>query len=205
MNSIYIIFSHTTTLTGRFIRAITKHEYNHVSLSLFEDLQVLYSFSRHFNKAPFYGGLTEESPLRYKDAKVKVCKIALTDEEYKRAQDLLGNAVNNKDDYVYNFFSAAFFPFKKKIYVKNSFTCVEFAVHVLNRIGVRNIQDKYYSIIELEEILKNDTVYEGPMPLPEKPAWGNDIFNFRPSYYYSAKVTAKNMGRLARRFYNGRK
>ncbi len=58
---IYIIISQTGTLLSRILKMITGARYNHASLSLFEDLQPMYSFGRLQAYNPFWGGFVQES------------------------------------------------------------------------------------------------------------------------------------------------
>ncbi len=205
MKSVYVMFSRTASYTGKLIRLVTKNKYNHISLCLSEEFSVLYSFARHFNRAPFYGGLVEESPLRYANAPVKVCKLDIEDSQYNAIVNELNMALENKGDYIYNFLSAAVFPFHKRVEINSAYTCVEFVVYLLAKCNIMGLENKYYSIVELEHLFKDNIVFEDLMPVPENARWGNDKFNFKPSYYRSAKLTAVNFAKLARRYYNGRK
>ncbi len=205
MKSAYIMFSRTASYTGKLIRAVTNNKYNHISLCLSQNFDKLYSFARHFNKAPFYGGLVEESPLRYVGAPVKICKIELSDNQYDILTDEINSALANKDDYIYNFLSAAVFPFHKRVNINNAYTCVEFVVYMLFKCNVKDIENKFYSIHDMEKLFENNIVFEEVMPAPENANWGNDIFNYKPSYMRSVKLTAVNFAKLAGRYYNGRK
>jgi len=205
MKSAYIMFSKTASYTGKLIRVVTGNKFNHISLCIDDNFETLYSFARHFNKAPFYGGLVEESPLRYAGASVKIAKVELTNEQYSLLESELNNALENKNDYIYNFLSAAVFPFHRRIEVNNAYTCVEFVVYMLSRCKTKGVENKYYSIVDMEKLFEKNIVFEGVMPTPENANWGNDKFNFKPSYMRSAKLTAVNFARLAGRYYNGRK
>lgn len=205
MKSAYIMFSKTASYTGKLIRMVTGNKFNHISLCIDGNFERLYSFARHFNRAPFYGGLVEESPLRYAKAKIKICKIELSDEQFSSLEKELHNALENKNDYIYNFLSAAVFPFHRRIEVNNAYTCVEFVVYMLYKCGVFGVENKYYSIADMERLFSQNVVFEGRMPIPENANWGNDNFNLKPSYMRSVKLTAVNFARLAGRYYNGRK
>ena len=76
---IYVVFSSTPYKMGKFIRAMTRESYNHVSIALDESLSQMYSFSRRYYRTPLYGGFVHESRSRYHvngDA-TRICLCAL--------------------------------------------------------------------------------------------------------------------------------
>ncbi len=196
MKTVYIIFSHTASNMGRFIRFITKNEYNHVSLSLNKASYMLYSFARHYAKAPFYGGFIEESPLRYKGAKIKVCEIEVTEESYNILNNEINSALKQKDKYIYNLISAIFFPFRKRIYLNYSYTCLEFAVDTLSKAQINSVENKFYSVADFEDMFKDYVIYEGEYTPDDSIGWGNDTYNIKASFGFLFKSTAINILKL---------
>ena len=75
--NVYVIVSATELKTGKIIRFFTRYKYNHVSITLYEDLRYMYSFSRYYKKPSLYAGFVKELMLRYKDSKIKVYKIPI--------------------------------------------------------------------------------------------------------------------------------
>ena len=59
---VYIVISQTGTILSRIIKFLTRKEYNHASISLKDDLSVMYSFGRKNPYNPFLGRFVEESP-----------------------------------------------------------------------------------------------------------------------------------------------
>ena len=62
MSKIYVVLTYTGTVLSRFVKLFTKGEYSHVSISLDENLEEMYSFGRINPYIPFWGGFVQESP-----------------------------------------------------------------------------------------------------------------------------------------------
>ena len=60
-DKIYIVMSQTGTILSRILKRITGADYNHVSLGISKELDVMYSFGRKNPYYPFWGGFVEES------------------------------------------------------------------------------------------------------------------------------------------------
>ena len=83
---VYIVISQTGTLLSRIIKLVTKAEYNHASISLAPDLDVMYSFGRKHPYNPFWGGFVKESPRwgtfkRFSQTRIMVLELAVTEEQ----------------------------------------------------------------------------------------------------------------------------
>lgn len=166
-NSIYILFLETPFKMGKFIRAITRYNYNHAALSFNKNANVLYSFARYNKNSPFVGGFVEESPLRYikctnKETKVKVFKIDLDSISYIAVKEYVENIKTNKSEYIYNLFSAMTYPIHKEIKIKKAYICIDFIVNVLKQANILPKKSKKrYDFYDLSIILDKHKVYEG--------------------------------------------
>ena len=199
----YIAFLSTPYKIGGFIRKITGFPYNHVALSLSEEMKYFYSFSRHYKNAPFYGGFTKESVLRYarngKIAKIKICAVPVSEENYQKAKKRLEFLSSHSEEYIYNMVSAAFFPFKTSVRIKGSYTCAEFLLSMLKKYAdVSAIKNKKFcSIKELSEILEIYAVYEGSAEkFLENAGLEDDTFPQEKGKTFYWKKTAINNGKL---------
>ena len=202
---IFVIFSSTPLKIGKFIRAITNNKYNHVSISLDPTFQTMYSFSRFYKHIPFYGGFVKESSLRYKNKKkyatIKVCEIEVSDEKFNYLKDYFNLLEENFDKYLYNLFSAIFTPLKKRILIKDSYTCIEFAIDTLSKIDNTIIPGKFYTINELEQHLKNNVIYEGIIKIKHKQDFYKydhflDKKDFFQNVYYTFIAVKRLSGRM---------
>ena len=79
---IYIVLTFSKTLLSRVIKGYTKAEFAHVSLSLDDRLDMMYSFGRLNSYIPFWGGFVKEDInygffKRFNDTKSAIFSISL--------------------------------------------------------------------------------------------------------------------------------
>lgn len=155
---IYVVFLVTNTYMGKLIRFFTRNQYSHVTVAFDRDLKKMYSFARYHVNSPISGGFVEEKPERYlcnnKDVMVKICKLPVTEEEYDRIHKEITYFHNNKEEMLYNTVNAVLSLLRKRLKVKNMYTCLEFVTHVLRIPNVMAIR-------ELERRLNQYIVYNG--------------------------------------------
>ena len=80
MRKIYIVLTYTGTLLAKVVRLYTRNEFAHVSISLDENLDEMYSFGRLNPYIPFIGGFVQESPnyvtfKRFHKTKTKIYSL----------------------------------------------------------------------------------------------------------------------------------
>ncbi|MBQ8594634.1 MAG: hypothetical protein IJ406_01560 [Oscillospiraceae bacterium] len=203
----YVAFLSTPYKMGEFIRKMTGFPYNHTAISLSSKMKYLYSFSRHYKNAPFYGGFTKESVLRYRKkdifARIKICAVPVSEENYQKAKKRLEFFANHSEEYIYNMISAACFPFKTRVKIKNSFTCVEFVLSMLEKYAEIPVlkNKKFCSIKELSALLEDYKIYEGSTEkFIENACWEGDTFPQEKGKWFYWKKTALNNGKLVYRF-----
>ena len=201
---IYVIFSNTHTRIGALIRFITRNQYNHVSIAIEDDLNTMYAFTRYHKNTPFVAGFSEESPLRYcscddEITNVKICKMPVSDEKYRNISEYLSSFQRNSDKYLYNLFSAALYPTGLRLQIPNSYTCLEFAIHILSTFYIADgvYDHRFYKIIELECLLDRYMMYEGDLSgIAHPDGWGNDVYPMYIRRKVKVFSSAKRMGRL---------
>lgn len=169
---IYIVFSATPYRMGKFIRSFTGETYNHVSIALDRQLTRMYGFARRYYHTPFYGGFVRESLSRYhvrgKATDVRLCRLPVAAAQHEALEQLLLQMEQNQEHYLYNHLSAAFSVLRRPIKVKDAYTCVEFCVHILKDLGIDVDPDRYYTVGEVEQLLRSYEIYTGPMPEPQE-------------------------------------
>lgn len=144
------------------IRFVTQNKYNHCSVCLREDLSKFYSFSRIYRSNPLIGGFTVESPMRYtlsSRTKLKIVEIEISDEKYDGVREMIQEMSQNCDEYVYNYISAAAYPFGGRFKRENAFTCAEFTNRVLKIAGIEMPQKA--NIEKMEKALADYPAWEG--------------------------------------------
>lgn len=209
---LYAVFVSSPYRMGKFIRMATGYPYNHAAVSFSPEPEKMYSFSRKYKNAPFYGGFTEESVLRLKNrgktAKIKICAVPVSDEGFSKAKKRIALLREHSDEYIYNMISAAVFPLGVCLHIEKSYTCVEFVLSMLKKYAdIPVLKEKEFcSVKELSEILEPYKIYEGGA---EKffcnAKWGKDSFPMEKGKAFYIKNTIKNNGKLLRRFFKNRR
>lgn len=194
---IYFVVTKTNTLMGKVIRALTKCNYNHVSISLDESLQPMYSFSRFRNNVPLVGGFVEESWLRYifyeKDIEMVAYKVPVNKITYIEIQNLLKAMYDNRESYLYDSLGAIGI---NKKFSENHYTCLSFAVYVLEMISGQNMQiDTIKGLMrklsEYSYSFKTIRVEDGT-----KYSWGNDQYYVDMGFFEGMRRTFKHFSDL---------
>ena len=157
-NNIYVVFLVTNTNIGKLIRLFTRNQYSHVTIAFDDDLSKMYSFARYHINSPISGGFVIEQPDRYlsedNDVMVKICKIPVGEEEYKRIRYQISYFDENKEEMIYNTLNALLSLWKKRLDMKNTYTCLEFVTYLLRYPNFLNIH-------ELERRMEQYVVYSG--------------------------------------------
>ncbi|MBQ7002138.1 MAG: hypothetical protein IJN67_14070 [Oscillospiraceae bacterium] len=165
---LYILFSATPYRIGKCIRFITGEPYNHVSIATEEDLRECYGFARRFYETPFYGGFVTERPSRYIHngcvSKIRLYRLPLTNAQWLKLDTLLQNMRSQPERYLYNHLSAMMAPMHLKVRVRDAFTCAEFVVSVLSRLGFDFDPTRFYTIGGIAKRLEDYHVYTGQFP-----------------------------------------
>lgn len=197
MKDIYVAFLTSNYKTSAFIRQFTRYKFSHVALSETPDLEKMYSFARKYQNTPFVGGFVIELPSRYfiseKKVPVKVCRIALEDDEYTKVMARIASFQQTPDQYKYNYFSALAYWFNRPYKKKDAFICIEFVLYAL---GI----DEFMTIKEFEKRLSNNVVYEGYMDeivkeSAKRDKSGDDFWE-KQSVWYSVKNFSKDIATL---------
>ena len=87
MKNIYIVLSQTGTMFSRALKFVTRAKYNHVSISLNESLDTMYSFGRLNAYNPFIGGFVEEGKnkgvfKRFQNTQAMVIELSISEHKY---------------------------------------------------------------------------------------------------------------------------
>ncbi len=166
---LYVLFSATPYRMGRFIRAVTGDDFNHVSIATEEDLSNLCAFARRFYRTPFYGGFVNEHPCRYHHkgitADTRLYRIPLTTRQWERLQEMLSSMRLEADRYLYNHLSALLAPLHIKVKVRKAYTCAEFVVSVLSTLGFDFDTKHFYTIGDIADRLESYHFYSGEFPV----------------------------------------
>ena len=144
---IYIVVSQTGSLPSRVLRWITGDEYNHVSISLEEDLDTMYSFARRYAYYPFWGGLVRESRRygamrRFKKTQAVVMAISVDGELYSKMREYLEQMYLNRKQYHYNYLGVMLAGIHVHYHPTNHYYCSSFVKEML----------VYFDLIKVDEM-----------------------------------------------------
>jgi len=159
---LYVLFSRQNTKIGRFIRLFLRNSrYSHVTVALDGSLYAMYSFSRKRHDSPFSGCFMREYPSHFfiggRDLQVKLCRVELDDEAYARVMQRIEHCRTHSSRMLYNLYDAFALPFKRRVRLRDAYTCVDFAAFLLGMDADVN------SIGALEQRLNRSCVYEGSL------------------------------------------
>lgn len=204
MPFVWIVFSSTPYQVGKLIRRALHTQFNHVSLSFSPTLSPMYSFSRRFINAPLVGGFVVESYRRFyyrsQWANIKVCRVRVTEKQYRRLRHFVAWFCRHADDCVYNFYSAAATLLNRRIRLRGCYTCVEFVGDALGYAAVDGFHcGDYHSLAAVERALSPSAVYIGSACRyrGDISSWGSDQFLHKPRAHVVVMSTLALMARLS--------
>lgn len=141
MRKIYILLMHTNTIPSKFVKVFTRYEYSHVSISLTEDCNTIYSFGRRSLYNILNGGFSIQNVddkffRKFNKTVCKINELEVTDKQYKDLKKILSKMEKNIDNYKYDFVGIILRWFGKNISFKDRFVCSHFVAHVLQNANI---------------------------------------------------------------------
>jgi len=165
---IYIVISQTGTFLSRILRIITKSDYNHASISLCDDLSIMYSFGRRNPYNPFWAGFVTESVdfgtfKRFPRTKTIVLSIDIPTTVYNAMLEKLEYMQISKDDYSYNYLGLCLAAFKIHRHKKNCYYCSEFVKDFLLNFDVKGAEQlgEIVHPMDFIDIYGSNEIYSG--------------------------------------------
>ena len=141
---VYIVISQTGTLLSRFLKLVTKAEYNHASISLVPDLSTMYSFGRKNPYDPFRAGFVTESARfgtfkRFSQTRIVVLDIAVSEEQYQAIARRINTMTMLKQHYHYNYLGLWLAFLRIRYRQKRCFYCSEFVKDILEKQNIHGV------------------------------------------------------------------
>jgi len=183
MKNLYIILPRSETFVAKIARTLTKYPYSHVTLSLDDNLEVFYSYSRLRNDSPLISGFAKEyrSHLASKEGvklTCKIFKIPVTNKEYNNIKKFIND--NEKDDLMlFNYLSMATLTIIGGFEVYKTQNCCGFVAQALEFIDKINLNKPYYRYLpkDFDDMLSKDYLYfEGEL---------DTDFKYDDDYYFN--------------------
>lgn len=133
---IYVVLTKTNTIFARTIRMYTKTGYSHASISLDDDFNTLYSFSRKYTNNPFIGRFRKENIYEGVFGKCDQLPCLILEKEidldqYNIIKNKLLEMENSNYEYKYNYLGVFFAIFNKRYNSKDRYYCSEFVYYLL--------------------------------------------------------------------------
>lgn len=168
MKRIYLILTYSRTILSRIIKIYTRDEFAHVSISLDEELNQMYSFGRLNPYNPFIGGFVHEGInigtfKRFRKTQTAVYSIMISDEQYKKIKETIKLIRECPIAYKFNIIGLFGAGFNIRIHMRHSFYCAEFVKYLLEKARVKN---NLPEIIKPEDFKKLDNIrleYKGSL------------------------------------------
>ena len=168
MKRIYLILTYSGTILSRIIKIYTRDEFAHVSISLDEELNQMYSFGRLNPYNPFIGGFVHEGInigtfKRFRKTQTAVYSIMISDEQYKKIKETIKFIRECPIAYKFNIIGLFGAGFNIRIHMRHSFYCAEFVKYLLEKARVKN---NLPEIIKPEDFKKLDNIrleYKGSL------------------------------------------
>ena len=141
---VYIVISQTGTLLSRFLKLVTKAEYNHASISLVPDLGIMYSFGRKNPYNPFRAGFVTESARfgtfkRFSKTRIVVLDITVSEEQYLAISRRIRTMISLKQHYRYNYLGLWLAGLRICYRKKRCFYCSEFVKDLLEKQDIHGV------------------------------------------------------------------
>jgi len=166
MSKIYIVLTYSGTVLSKLVKIYTRKEYSHVSISLDQNLNQMYSFGRINPYCPFLGGFVKESPRygtfkRFNDTKAKIYSLEVDDRQYEKIAKIIRKMSLKKRNYRFNMIGLLAVAFHLRVKRKNCFYCAEFVKYVLDNSNIKIDLPELVKPSDFAEIEGSREVYTG--------------------------------------------
>lgn len=165
MRNLYVVLPRSETFVAKVARFLTKYPYSHVTLSLDDNLEVFYSFSRLRNDAPLISGFAKEYRSHLASKKnvkltCKIFKIPITNNEYKKIEAFIEENKND-DTLLFNYLSMATLTILKGFDVYKTQNCCGFVAQALELTDKFKLDKPYYKYFpkDFDDILSEKYLF----------------------------------------------
>lgn len=205
MHYLTILAVRSVTIPGKFIRLVTKAKYNHISVTLDDNYNTLYSFARKNKYTPLDGGFVIEKPSFYSlgkniDVKVKVFKIPITNDNVNKFNTIISKIANDPE-YMYNFYAALLCFLNLGFATYKAYYCSEFAAYIIKECtNIELAKPTYkYSPKDIINLLNDYLSYEGYISKLTNIVKQDESFYNKIPILSRIRITIKNLIVLAKR------
>lgn len=138
---VYILLSRSTTVFACLIRAVSKAQFSHASVSISGPCGPFYSFGRLYPRLPFPGGFIKEGPdmgffAMHPNTPCRLYELQVDRPEYNRLRHYLKKMEERKGMLRYNLLGVIFVFFQKPLQRDDCYFCSEFVASSLYSSGI---------------------------------------------------------------------
>lgn len=155
---IYLLLTRSNTIFSRAMYKVTKDEFTHISLSLDDELKIMYSFCRRYPNLPLPAGFTSESIYHgfYKKNHTIPCnlyRIEVTHEKYKQLQSDIALLMEKSEELKYDVLGTMLCQFDIEHERENYRYCSWFVAEALGNLDILEFE-KHYSLVKPMDFTK---------------------------------------------------
>ena len=157
---LFIVVTQTGTFVSRVIKFVTKAPYNHVSLSLDENLDKMYSFARKRPPHVFPSGFMQETMSNSLFGMIdtipcQIYQVRVSEKQYETVGKMIDAFDEIANEYKFNVLGFVSMFFRFRLRRAKRFMCSQFVAYVLSNSHIITF-DKDYSLVTPEDIRKNE-------------------------------------------------
>lgn len=163
---IYIVLTYTGTFLSKIIKIYTGDEFSHVSLSLDEKLNEMYSFGRLNPYNPFIGGFIHEKVhegtfKRFPKTKAAIYALRVTPYQYNKIKQIIKEMKREKANYKFNIIGLFATGLNIKYQKANTFYCAEFVKYLINEANISLNLPELVKPNDFKKVKKLNLKYQG--------------------------------------------
>ncbi len=170
MRKVYIVLTYTGTILSKLVKLYTHKEFSHVSISLDEKLDEMYSFGRLNPYNPFWGGFVHENKnkgtfKRFYKTKTRIYSIQVNEDQYESLKQLIKDIQdeNKRKSYKFNMIGLIAVMFNLRIKRERGFYCAEFVKYCLEESNIELNLPDIIKPDDFNKILDVSEVYKGQL------------------------------------------
>ena len=152
MKKVYIVLTYTGTILSKIVKLYTRKEFSHVSISLDENLDEMYSSGWLHPYNPVWGGFVHENRnkgtyKRFNKTKTRIYSIQVNDEQYESVKKVIKDIQdkNKVKSYGFNVLGLFLVAFNYRLKRERCYYCAEFVKECLDKSNIE---------LGLQEIIK---------------------------------------------------
>ncbi len=165
---LFLVLTQTSSVLSRVIKFFTKAEFNHISISLSQNLEPMWSFGRRRPYNPFWGGFVKEYPKagtfqRFPHTRAAVLVLDISQETYDGILEMMETMYEDRRKYRYNFIGLCCAAFGICYTPDHKYYCSQFAKEVFEKFEIPGA-DQFEKLVQPSHFLAfpgTSLVYQG--------------------------------------------